>query len=68
MIEQTCKLFPQIRDKIDVTEIASPVTNKYYIAQPHGEIYGLDHSMQRFDPMMVAKLRPGQTFLGFSSP
>jgi len=58
MIEQTCKLFPQIRDKIDVTEIASPVTNKYYIAQPHGEIYGLDHSMQRFDPMMVAKLRP----------
>merc|ERR1712098_36084 len=58
MIEQTCKLFPQIRDKIDVTEVASPVTNKYYIAQPHGEIYGLDHSMGRFDPMMVAKLRP----------
>eukprot|EP00091_Calanus_sinicus_P023473 TRINITY_DN7945_c0_g1_i2.p1 TRINITY_DN7945_c0_g1~~TRINITY_DN7945_c0_g1_i2.p1 ORF type:complete len:294 (-),score=98.38 TRINITY_DN7945_c0_g1_i2:67-948(-) len=58
MIEQTCKLFPQIRDKIDVTEIASPVTNKYYIGQPHGEIYGLDHSMERFDPMMVAKLRP----------
>merc|ERR1712055_742728 len=58
MIEQTCKLFPQIRDKIDVTEIASPVTNKYYIAHPHGEIYGLDHSMERFDPMMVAKLRP----------
>jgi len=58
MIEQTCKLFPQIRDKIDVMEIASPVTNKFYIAQPHGEIYGLDHSMERFDPLMVAKLRP----------
>jgi len=58
MIEQTCKLYPQLRDKIDFTEIASPVTNKYYIAQPHGEIYGLDHSMERFDPMMVAKLRP----------
>merc|ERR1712156_195574 len=41
MIEQTCKLFPQIRDKIDFTEI-----------------YGLDHSIERFDPLMVAKLRP----------
>jgi len=58
MIEQTCKIFPQMRDKIDVTEIASPVTNKFYLAQPHGEIYGLDHSMQRFDPLMVAQLRP----------
>merc|ERR1711936_1251237 len=35
-----------------------PVTNKHYIAQPHGEIYGLDHSIERFDPLMVAKLRP----------
>jgi len=58
MIEQTCKLYPQIKDKIDFTEIATPVTNKYYIRQPHGEIYGLDHSRERFDPMMVAKLRP----------
>ena len=43
---------------IDFTEIGSPVTNKHYIAQPHGEIYGLDHSIERFDPLMVAKLRP----------
>jgi len=58
MIEQCCKLYPQIRDCIDFTEIGSPVTNKHYIAQPHGEIYGLDHSIERFDPLMVAKLRP----------
>eukprot|EP00088_Acartia_fossae_P016828 TRINITY_DN1947_c1_g1_i1.p1 TRINITY_DN1947_c1_g1~~TRINITY_DN1947_c1_g1_i1.p1 ORF type:complete len:627 (+),score=164.25 TRINITY_DN1947_c1_g1_i1:50-1930(+) len=58
MIEQTCKLFPQIRDKIDYQEIGSPVTNNHYIAAPHGEIYGLDHSRERFDAEMVAKLRP----------
>jgi len=58
MIEQTCKLYPQIRDCIDFIEIGSPVTNKYYIGQPHGEIYGLDHTRERFDPLMVAKLRP----------
>lgn len=58
MIEQTCQLYPQIRDCIDFTEIASPVTNKHYLTQPHGEIYGLDHSIERFDPLMVSKLRP----------
>ena len=63
-----------MRDHIDHTEIASPVTNKFYLEQPHGEIYGLDHSRERwvvvstimrscftccrFDPLMVAQLRP----------
>lgn len=64
MIEQTCKLYPQIKDSIDFIDIASPVTNKYYIAQPHGEIYGLDHTIERFDPLMVAKLRPGTDIEG----
>lgn len=58
LIEQTCKLFPQIRDHIDFKDIGSPLSNKYYLAQPHGEIYGLDHSKERFDPLMTAKLRP----------
>jgi len=58
MIEQTCKLFPQLRDCIDFTDIGSPVTNTHYIAQPYGEIYGLDHSLERFEPLMVSKLRP----------
>jgi len=58
MIQQVCKLYPQIEDKIDFTEIASPVTNKFYLEQPHGEIYGLDHSRERFEPLTVAKLRP----------
>jgi len=58
MIEQVTKLFPQLQDKIDYIEIASPVTNKHYLAQPNGEIYGLDHSSARFDPQMVANLRP----------
>jgi len=58
MIEQTCQLFPQLRDKIDYIEIGSPVTNTHYIGSPHGEIYGLDHTRERFEPEMVAKLRP----------
>ncbi len=37
--------------------VGSPVTNTHYIASPHGEIYGLDHTRERFEPEMVAKLR-----------
>merc|ERR1711915_964913 len=59
MIQQVCKLYPQIEDKI-----ASPVTNKFYLEQPHGEIYGLDHSRERFEPLTVAKLRPGTDIPG----
>jgi all-trans-retinol 13,14-reductase len=58
MIEQTCKLFPQIRHHIDYIEIGTPVTNKHYLAQPHGEIYGLDHSFDRLQPWTMAQLRP----------
>ncbi len=58
MIEQVCKIYPQIRDHIDYVDIGTPVTNKYYIAQPHGEIYGLDHSLQRFSLGFDSQLRP----------
>merc|ERR1711953_797142 len=58
MIEQTCRHFPQISDCIDMTVIGTPMTNKHYLGHPHGEIYGLDHTMQRFSPNMVANLRP----------
>ena len=58
MIEQACQLFPQIQDKIDYIEIGTPVTNTHYLTQPHGEIYGLDHGYQRFDPWLTAQLRP----------
>ena len=40
-------------------DIGSPVSNKYYIAAPRGEIYGLDHNVDRFgSPEIVATLRP----------
>lgn len=58
MVEQTCKLFPQIRAHIDHIDVGSPVTNKYYFGAPHGETYGLDHTLERLAPGMQAQLRP----------
>ena len=39
-------------------DFATPITNKHYIAQPYGELYGLDHTAKRMAPSMAAKLRP----------
>ena len=50
MIEQVCLLYPQIRDHVDFVDIGTPVTNSYYLAAPHGEIYGLDHTKTRMSP------------------
>jgi len=58
MIDQTCVLYPQIKDCIDYVEIGTPVTNNHYLGSTKGEIYGLDHAIERTAPEVMAKLRP----------
>ncbi len=57
MVEQACKLYPQVKHHIDYVEIGTPVTNNYYFGQQHGEVYGLDHGLERFDPWFLALAR-----------
>ena len=54
MLEQVCQLYPQIRDHIDYVDIGTPVTHTHYLAAPHGEIYGLDHTKARMTPEVVS--------------
>lgn len=58
MIERACELFPSIKHHIDYVEFGSPVTNVHYLKSGHGEIYGLDHTLVRFEPWATAQLRP----------
>ena len=58
MIDQTCQLYPQIEDCIDYVDIGTPVTNNHYISSTKGEIYGLDHNVDRFGAGANAALRP----------
>ncbi|XP_070565714.1 all-trans-retinol 13,14-reductase-like [Ptychodera flava] len=58
MWEQTCLLYPQLKDKVEYFEVGTPVSNKHYIASPKGEIYGLDHNKTRFSAKTVSALRP----------
>lgn len=62
--EQTCKFFPQVRDSVDFFDVGSPLSNKYYIAAPRGEIYGIDHHVDRFSPRAAVKLRPDTSIPG----
>ena len=45
--------------KVEFMEMGTPVSNKYYIGSPRGEVYGLDHTLTRFaDPEVMVNLRP----------
>ncbi|XP_057316646.1 all-trans-retinol 13,14-reductase-like [Hydractinia symbiolongicarpus] len=55
--EQTLKFYPQLKGKRKYFDVGTPLSNKYYIASPKGEIYGLDHTLSRFDLSVSARLR-----------
>ncbi|XP_063613481.1 all-trans-retinol 13,14-reductase-like [Penaeus indicus] len=57
-VEQACQLFPSIRDHIDYVNIGTPLSNQHYLGAPRGEIYGLDHTRERFSAWANAVLRP----------
>jgi len=46
------KLFerePQLRDKLDYYELSTPLSTQFYQRNVSGEIYGLDHFVERFN-------------------
>lgn len=42
---------------MEYLDVGTPLSNKYYLGFAHGEMYGLDHSMQRFLPDAAMHLR-----------
>jgi all-trans-retinol 13,14-reductase len=61
LLQSVTDLFPQIKDHIVHAETSSPLSTKHYTNYQRGEIYGLDHSPQRFRQRW---LRPKTTIPG----
>ncbi|MCO7224277.1 NAD(P)/FAD-dependent oxidoreductase [Pleionea sp. CnH1-48] len=49
LLERLYKHVPQLRDALDYYELSTPLSTEFYQLNQFGEIYGLDHSMERFD-------------------
>ncbi|KAG7165433.1 All-trans-retinol 13,14-reductase-like [Homarus americanus] len=63
-VTQACNLFPSIKDHIDYVNIGTPLSNRHYLGAPRGEIYGLDHTSERFSVWNTAILRPSTDIPG----
>jgi len=48
ILAETLKYYPQLEDKIVHSMVGTPLTFKYYIATPNGEVYGMDSTMERY--------------------
>ena len=46
--KRTCALMPQLEEAADYVDLASPVTNRFYLNAPEGELYGADHDVGRW--------------------
>lgn len=53
---------PRVQGHVDHAELSTPVTTKHFTSHPHGEIYGLAHTPERF---LMKTLRPETPFHGF---
>jgi all-trans-retinol 13,14-reductase len=48
MLERFFEVMPHIRGRIDHAELSTPLSTRHFLSHPHGEIYGLNHTPERF--------------------
>lgn len=48
MLEKLYQVEPQLKGKVDYYELSTPLSTKHFVNYQKGEIYGLDHTPQRF--------------------
>lgn len=55
LLEAVFARLPQLRGKVDVAELSTPLSAAHFAGHPTGEIYGLDASPARLDLGLTAK-------------
>ncbi len=62
LLKELFRLEPQLEDKIDCYELSTPITTKHFVNYETGEIYGLDHSPDRFNHKFLRPHTPIKNF------
>ena len=44
--------------QLEYFDVGTPLSNKYYLGCPSGEMYGLNHVQERIKPEVIMQLRP----------
>lgn len=56
---------PQLKGRVDVAELSTPLTAAHFGAHPRGELYGLDHTPARYElPLRAKTPLPGLLLTG----
>jgi all-trans-retinol 13,14-reductase len=55
LLEQLYIHVPQVRGKVDYSELSSPLSTRHFSGHPHGEMYGLSPTPERFRMRMRAQ-------------
>lgn len=48
LLEKLYEYFPHLREKVDYYELSTPLSTKHFTSYSRGEMYGLNHTPQRF--------------------
>jgi len=48
MLDALYEQLPQLRGKVSIAEISTPLTTQHFVGYTRGELYGLDHTPTRF--------------------
>lgn len=62
LLQVLFKKLPHLANKVDHYELSSPLTTQHFINYEKGEIYGLDHSPERFRQRFLKPRTPIKNF------
>jgi all-trans-retinol 13,14-reductase len=55
---QVLEMFPHLEGREEYFDVGTSLSNQYYLGSYGGEVYGVDHNLERFTLDTMAKLRP----------
>ncbi len=58
LLEELYKKEPQVKGKIDYYELSSPITTQHFMNYDQGELYGIDHTPERYKQRFLKPKTP----------